>query len=75
MALAGGRCALDLANRLGGMTLDDVGAVLGFTRERARQIQDQALERKAVQRAFRDAGVLGRGDARFAAPEGPEPPC
>jgi hypothetical protein len=35
-------CALDLAER-GGMTLDQVGALLNMTRERARQIENAAL--------------------------------
>lgn len=37
-------CALDVADT-GGASLHDVGALLGFTRERARQIQGQALDR------------------------------
>ena len=35
-------CALDLAGR-GGMTLDEIGALLGVTRERIRQIEGTAL--------------------------------
>jgi len=37
-------CTLDLADR-GGMTLEEVGYVLGITRERVRQIQDESLEK------------------------------
>jgi len=36
-------CVLDLGER-GGMTLDEVGNVLGLTRERVRQIQEKALD-------------------------------
>lgn len=35
-------CALDLAER-GGMQLEEIGAVFGTTRERARQIEESAL--------------------------------
>lgn len=37
-------CALDVADR-GGMTLEEVGARLGITRERARQVEQAALEK------------------------------
>jgi len=39
----GESCALDLAAR-GGMTLEEVGIVMNITRERVRQIEEQALE-------------------------------
>lgn len=37
-------CALDVADR-GGTTLEDVGAIMNLTRERARQIQTAAIHR------------------------------
>ena len=37
-------CSLDVAD-MGGATLEDVGAVLGLTRERARQVEVIALEK------------------------------
>jgi len=36
-------CALDLADR-GAATLEEIGAAMGLTRERIRQIQGRALE-------------------------------
>lgn len=44
-------CSLDVAD-LGGATLEEVGAVLGITRERVRQIQERALVK------LRTRGVL-----------------
>lgn len=35
-------CALDVADR-GGMTLEDVGGILNITRERVRQLEQEAL--------------------------------
>jgi DNA-directed RNA polymerase sigma subunit (sigma70/sigma32) len=40
-------CALDAADR-GGMTLEEVGAILNLTRERIRQIQRLALAKLAA---------------------------
>lgn len=46
--LAGGRtgesCALDVADR-GGVALEELGDILGVTRERARQVEEKAMER------------------------------
>ncbi len=39
-------CSLDLAER-GGMTLEEVGALFGESRERARQVEARALEKLA----------------------------
>lgn len=55
-------CALDVADD-GGASLRDVGRVLDVTRERARQIEDRALQR--MQRLGPDLGdPLGEGGAR-----------
>ncbi|MDP2343935.1 MAG: sigma factor-like helix-turn-helix DNA-binding protein [Deltaproteobacteria bacterium] len=44
-------CALDVADE-GGLTLEDVGALLNLTRERARQLEAAALQK--VQDGLRD---------------------
>lgn len=38
-------CALDVAEQEGGLTLEDVGALLNLTRERARQLESSALQK------------------------------
>ena len=53
----GESCALDLADR-GENSLEDIGAAMGVTRERARQIETQALTSLALDGAAR----LLRGD-------------
>lgn len=37
-------CALDVADR-GGATLEEIGDMLGLTRERVRQVEEEAMER------------------------------
>lgn len=37
-------CVLDVADR-GGATLEEIGDMLGLTRERVRQVEEEALER------------------------------
>lgn len=37
-------CVLDMADR-GGMTLEEVGEQMGFTRERSRQVETLAIKR------------------------------
>lgn len=44
-------CVLDVADE-GGATLERVGAVFGFTRERTRQIEMQALFKMKHRRPF-----------------------
>lgn len=41
----GGECALDYIDKYGQMTLEQVGEAFGITRERARQIIDEALKK------------------------------
>lgn len=41
----GPTCALDVAEETGGLTLQEVGDIVGVTRERVRQIQCRALEK------------------------------
>lgn len=40
-------CALDVAER-GGVTLEEVGSIMGLTRERIRQVEGRALRKLAV---------------------------
>jgi hypothetical protein len=54
-------CALDVAER-GGVTLDEVGQVLGITRERTRQIVDIALVKVRRTMAFLDRRAELRGE-------------
>ncbi|HMR10391.1 MAG TPA: sigma factor-like helix-turn-helix DNA-binding protein [Polyangiaceae bacterium] len=50
-------CALDIADR-GGVTLEDVGAIMNLTRERIRQLELQALNRLETLRDMRDLREL-----------------
>jgi len=45
-------CALDVAERPGGVTLEDVGAIMNLTRERIRQLEALGLRR------IQEAGLL-----------------
>ncbi len=47
-------CVLDVADR-GGATLEEIGDMLGLTRERVRQIEEEAMER--FTKRFLDAVV------------------
>jgi len=47
-------CALDVADR-GGTTLEEVGNLIGTTRERARQIEDIAVRK--IQHRAKDRGL------------------
>ncbi len=38
-------CVLDVANRYNGLTLEDIGVLLGITPERVRQIEFKALRK------------------------------
>jgi hypothetical protein len=40
-------CALDVADR-GGITLEEVGAIMNLTRERVRQLETRGLEKLRV---------------------------
>jgi len=52
-------CALDAADR-GDHTLDEVGALIGVTRERVRQLGDAAL--KAMKSRLQSIGVHGSNE-------------
>ncbi len=45
-------CTLDVADR-GGATLEEIGDMLGLTRERVRQVEEEAMER--FTKSFLDA--------------------
>lgn len=63
-----GSCALDVADR-GGMTLENVGAIMNLTRERVRQIEERAIAKAgpALQELLRDRddGDAGPGRRRL----------
>lgn len=59
----GETCSLDLADQ-GGMTLEEVGDVLGVTRERVRQIVDGALGKLAAQGSVGALANDARGSER-----------
>jgi hypothetical protein len=47
--LPAGRCVLDVVDaHPDGITLEDIGGLMGFTRQRAEQIQARAVRRVAV---------------------------
>ncbi len=48
-------CALDIADR-GGITLEEVGAVLNVCRERVRQLEDKIVRRLRVLQSVNDLG-------------------
>lgn len=64
-------CALDVADD-GGVTLEDVGAIMNLTRERIRQMEIKALSRLATVRDMKELrdyvepGALPRHDVRRA---------
>ena len=70
-------CALDVADR-GGVTLEEVGRIVGITRERVRQIEVMALERARGRNTdkaelledARDLTSLGLGQSPWMAGEG-----
>lgn len=53
---AWGLAALDIAIEEGGLTLDDIGKLMGVSRERVRQIEEVAARK--IRRASRGRGVL-----------------
>jgi hypothetical protein len=55
-ALPMGECVLDQTMR-GGMTLDEIGDVMGISRERVRQIEESAKAK--VLAAIKDMGLEG----------------
>lgn len=54
-------CSLDLAEQ-GGMTLEEVGQILGVTRERVRQIEFSAKQRAKTMALSRQHGILAHVD-------------
>ena len=49
----GSSCVLDVVARRGSISLDKIGPLMNLTRERIRQLQDQALERLERSKAAR----------------------
>ena len=66
-------CALDVAD-LGGSTLEEVGAAMGITRERVRQIEERTLRKlKVTDRTFVSRGSLRDLSEVVVAPKGWNP--
>ncbi len=61
-------CALDVADR-GGITLEEVGAILNLTRERIRQVEVRGLYKIRVNRG-EDLGIPARESARASVSTG-----
>lgn len=62
-----GNCALDYADTPGGMTLEEIGAVMGITRERVRQIEHSAVRKvQAAASLPRGHGVTAKVFREYA---------